>query len=148
MRRSLQAWIWEIINWPLRESPSCSEKNWLFKNSIWTSAITQTETSAFWTPSGRLYKMFLWTQGHSGTHELRKKKKKQFQIRECYPWCKARRGYCECSLASLHLFCFLHFLVSSTGTTAPCSLLLNLRKWWQCLCVCSVVSDSLRPHLL
>ena len=74
MRRSLQAWIWEIINWPLRESPSCPERDWLFKNSIWTSAITQTETSAFWTPSGHLYKMLLWTQGHSGTHELRKKK--------------------------------------------------------------------------
>ena len=91
MRRSLQAWIWEIINWPLRESPSCSEKNWLFKNSIWTSAITQTETSAFWTPSGRLYKMFLWTQGHSGTHELRKKKKKAVPNQGMLPMVQSKK---------------------------------------------------------
>ena len=68
---------------------------------------------------------------------MNSEKKKQLQIRECYPCCKARRGYCECSLASPHLFGFPRFLVCNAGITAPCSLLLSLLKQWRCLRACS-----------
>lgn len=72
MRTCLQTWTWGNINWPLREPPPKPVKGWLFKNSIWTSTVSHTETCPFWRPMGRLFKMVLWTQVHSGTHEPRK----------------------------------------------------------------------------
>lgn len=69
MKRSLQTLTWRNISWPLREPPSSSEKGWLFKNSIWISTITHTETYIFGEPLGHIHKMLLCTHVYSGTHE-------------------------------------------------------------------------------